>query len=81
MVETRSTMWQGGQVQKEGTNAMTSELINLLTLIADSAPQVDLKVSLRNKITSYLSSDIEKWTLNESDIILSIINGSQFKSL
>jgi uncharacterized protein YlaN (UPF0358 family) len=75
-------IWESESFESKGTYAVTSELIRFLRYIYNEAQDQPLmQNTLYEMIGSFLKSPLEKWTITESDIILSILRGGSFSSL
>lgn len=65
----------------EGTYAVTSEIVRLLRFILEVAPQEEFKNAMLHKLKKFLTSPVDQWQIEESDILLGLFNGGTFTTL
>jgi hypothetical protein len=64
LIQTRSKVWSQSGVENEGTYAVTSEIVRFLRFITENAPQEEFRSAARNKMSTFLSQPIEKWSFD-----------------
>lgn len=65
----------------EGQYAVTQEIITLFRTILDCGSQTEFKAAMVKKIKSVLSSKVDTWKIEESDVLLACIPAGGFTSL
>jgi hypothetical protein len=74
-------MWTKSGIESEGQYAVTQEIITLFRSILESGSQNEFKQAVSNKLKGFLSSKVDSWDIEESDVLLSLIQAGGFSSL
>jgi hypothetical protein len=77
----RSKVYHDIGVENEGTYAVTSEIVRFIRYLVENSPQDEFRSAIRNKMSQFLSLPVDQWSIDESDLILSLFNGGSFTSL